>query len=435
MGLKQGVRNLIIGEEHFIELYSDYKQVILSGQFALIGIAVCSFFGAIEFTNGNFAAVVVFSAANLFLAVSVWLHRIGNHNLAHYFLLIPINVTAYLLASSEEAATGAFVHFISIALAAFIVFGYRFRKYAIISAGFTFLLFAFAYLLKFSILPFRVYDNGMMVMFRLLNFAIATLVCITAVFLLIRLNHKNAVQLGENYKLLTKANTELDRFVYSTSHDLRAPLTSILGLINIVDQSDNPTEIKKYVGMMRDRIFLLDKFIKDITDYSRNNRLEVQRQKINLSQVSQEVWELLKYTPEAKEIDFQLEIPKDVVIETDQNRLKTVLLNLVSNAIRYHDTRKSDRYVRLRYQMNGKGYHIKVEDNGQGIPHSYHTKVFDMFYRANESSKGSGLGLYIVKETVSKMSGTIQLESAPGVGSTFTIKLPYHLNQGVFSPN
>ena len=156
--------------------------------------------------------------------------------------------------------------------------------------------------------------------------------------------------------------------------------------------------------------------------------MEVESQRINLAKMSQEVWDLLKYTPEAQQIHFQLEIPENIEIESDENRLKTVLLNLVSNAIRYQDNRKEDRYVRLRCQMNGKGYQIKVEDNGQGIDPAYHTKIFDMFFRANESSKGSGLGLYIVKETVSKMSGTIQLESAPGVGSTFTIKLPYHLN-------
>jgi signal transduction histidine kinase len=428
MGLKRLVRNLIIGERHFIESYSEYKQVILSGQLALIGVLVCFLFGTIELVAGNLAAVVVFSLTVLLLSACVWLHRKGKHNLAHYFLLIPVNLTAYLLASSEDAGTGAFIHFITIALASFVVFGYQYKECAVISSVFTFVLFVLAYQVDFSLMPFRIYDQDTMALFRVLNVAIATLVSITAVFLLIRLNHKNAVKLAENYRLLTKANTELDRFVYSTSHDLRAPLTSLLGLINIADVSNNLSDTRRYLGMMKDRVLLLDKFIKDITDYSRNNRLEVERQKINLSKMSQEVWELLKYTPEAQQIDFQLEIPEDIEIETDESRLKTILLNLVSNAIRYQDNGKDDRYVRLRYQMNGKGYHIKVEDNGQGIDPVFHTKIFEMFFRANETSKGSGLGLYIVRETISKMAGTIQLESAPGVGSTFTIKLPYHLN-------
>jgi signal transduction histidine kinase len=425
VGLKKGVRNLIIGENHFIELYAEYQQVILSGQFALIGILVCSFLAIVELGHENFSAVIVFAISNLFLVFCVVLHRFGRHDLAHYFLLIPVNIAAYLLASSEEAGTGAFVHFIPIALASFIVFGYHRWKSALAFAALTFFSLIIAYTVDFSFLAFRVYDQDAMLYMRLMNFGIASMVCMAAVFMLIRLNHKSSLKLVENYRLLTKVNAELDRFVYSTSHDLRAPLTSILGLLNITELSNNPSDVKRYLGMMKDRVLSLDKFIKDITDYSRNNRLEIEHDKINLAKMSQEVWDLLKYIPEAQQVMFQLEIPSEVEIESDGNRLKTVLLNLISNAIRYQDQRKEKRYVRLRYQMNGKGYHIKVEDNGQGIAPEFHTKVFDMFYRANETSKGSGLGLYIVKEMVSKLSGSIQLESAPGVGSTFTVKLPY----------
>lgn len=425
MGLKRAMRNLIIGENHFIEYYEEYQQVILCGRFALIGILACSILGAIELVQGSYAAVLVLGLSNLCLAACVVLHRAGKHDLAHYFLLVPVNITAYLLASSEDAGTGAFVHFISLALVAFIVFGYYHRKSALLFAVFTFILLILAYFTDFSVLPFRHYDEKTILYMRFTNFAIASLVCIAGVFMLIRLNHKNSVKLVENYKLLTKVNTELDRFVYSTSHDLRAPLTSILGLINIADMSNEMNDTKRYLGMMRDRVHLLDKFIKDITDYSRNNRVDIEHKKVNLAKVAQEVWDLLRHTPEAQHVAFQLEIPENVEVESDENRLKTVLLNLISNAIRYQDKKKFNQYVKLCYQLNGKGYNIKVEDNGQGIDPVYHNKIFDMFFRANETSKGSGLGLYIVKETITKLSGTIQLESAPGIGSTFTVKLPY----------
>ena len=83
-----------------------------------------------------------------------------------------------------------------------------------------------------------------------------------------------------------------------------------------------------------------------------------------------------------------------------------------------------EQYIRLHYQTNGRVFSIKVEDNGQGIAKEYHSRIFDMFYRANEMSKGSGLGLYIVKEALMKLSGSIQLDSTPGIGTTITIKLP-----------
>jgi signal transduction histidine kinase len=112
------------------------------------------------------------------------------------------------------------------------------------------------------------------------------------------------------------------------------------------------------------------------------------------------------------------------MVESDKNRLRIVMSNLIANAMRYHDLRKVERYIRVKHQMNGRVFYLKVEDNGQGIALEQHNRIFDMFYRGNEQSKGSGLGLYIVRETLTKLSGSIQLESAPGIGSTFTVKLP-----------
>lgn len=425
MGMKRGIRDLILGEDQFIEFYPEYRQILLSGGFAILAIGALIICGTIDLFVGNYSAVIVFAVSILALIFCVFLHRYGKHTLAHYLLFAPVNITAYLLASSESASTGAFIHFLSIILAEFMVFGYRHRKCSLLSAGLTITLFFLAYTVDFSFLPYRYYDGNLMIYVRFLNFTTATLACSIGVYMLIRMNHKSAVKVGENYELLEKANTELDRFVYSTSHDLRAPLTSILGLINIAEMSGNVDDIKRYLVMMKDRVSLLDKFIKDITDYSRNNRLEVERHHVNLTKISNEVWDLLKYTPEAQQVDFHIDIPQDINIVSDEPRLKTVLLNLLSNAIRYQDNGKPNPYVRLHCHKNGKGYHINVEDNGQGIDPQHHVKVFDMFFRGSESSKGSGLGLYIVKETVTKLSGSIALESTPGVGSTFTIKLPY----------
>ena len=140
--------------------------------------------------------------------------------------------------------------------------------------------------------------------------------------------------------------------------------------------------------------------------------------------MAHEIWDNLKYSADALEIKFHVDIPDSLVIETDPNRLKIVLSNLISNSVRYHDSSKEEKFIRLNHQKNGNVFYLKVEDNGQGISPEYQAKIFDMFFRANEHSSGSGLGLYIVKETIANLSGSIHLDSAPLVGSTFTVRLP-----------
>lgn len=424
MSFKKSVRNLIIGENSYIESYGEFKQVMLSGHFALIGIFLCMMYLFIDLALGTYGNLPVFISAIFLLGLSIMIHRRGDHCLAKYFLLPTINFTLYLLASSESPNTGAFIFFIVNSIAAFAIFNYKQRLISIFFAVFTYLLFVLAYFVDFSILPERTYNEETLVFFVILNFTAALPAAVMAVYLLVSLNHHNALKLIENNNLLSKTNRELDRFVYSTSHDLRAPLTSVMGLINISERSQNQEDIQKYLVMMKDRVYSLDRFIKDITDYSRNNRLEIKKEKVNLASLAREVWESLKFSPEAEKITFKVEIPEDLFIESDKNRLQVVISNLLSNAVRYHDTQKKEQYIRLHSQAAGRVFRLSVEDNGQGIAPEYHSKIFDMFYRANEYSKGSGLGLYIVKEALMKLSGSIQLDSTLGVGTVITVKLP-----------
>jgi signal transduction histidine kinase len=153
--------------------------------------------------------------------------------------------------------------------------------------------------------------------------------------------------------------------------------------------------------------------------------VEIKKDKINLKELAGEVWENLRYAPEANTIDLQLDFPEQTIVESDRGRVKVMLSNLISNAIRYHDLSKSKRFIRLAARANGHAFCLEVEDNGQGIDPQYQMKIFEMFFRAHEKSKGSGLGLYIVRETAAKLQGTVDVESKPGLGSVFTIRLPY----------
>jgi signal transduction histidine kinase len=425
MSFKRVIRNVIVGDDKFIESYTEYRQALLSGEFAIIGVLFCIVSAVFNYTIGYLETLPVLGGTAFFLVLTVMLHRQGNHSLANYILLATMNISVYILASSESAKTGSFLFFIVSSITSFAVFSYHERLLSILFAVFTYVLFAFAYFIDFSILPHREYSDDVLLFCIVINFSAALPATVMTVYLLKSLNHHNALELVENNMLLSKTNAELDRFVYSTSHDLRAPLTSIMGLINITLDNQNPNEVKRYLSLMKDRVHSLDDFIKDITDYSRNNRLEIKREPVKLADLAHEVWESLKFSPEAVNIDFLIEIPQDIYIESDKNRLRVIISNLISNAVRYHDLKKENQYIRLHYQIKGRVSYIKVEDNGQGIASEYHSKIFDMFFRANEQSKGSGLGLYIVKEALAKLSGSIKLESTVGVGTTFTIVLPH----------
>ncbi len=422
--MKRAIRNLIIGKNNYIDSWTEYRQVILSGHFALIAIMVCFIYTLIDLSWDLYRPLPVYLFCIGMLSLAIGLHRRGKHCTAYYIIFPTLNFVVYLFAASEAPATGAYILFLPIALGAFAVFNYKQRFIAVNLAALTYSLFVLAYFGDFSILPKRMYSEQELMANFLINFAVALPTSILAIYLLISLNHHNGRELVNSNRMLKKLNEELDRFVYSTSHDLRAPLSSVAGLINLAKDNENPQEVKRYLGMMENRVNTLNKFIKDITDYSRNNRLEITRERIRVHELANEIWEALKYTPEAQMITFKNEIPEDLIIQSDTRRIHVILSNLISNAIRYHDLRKEDPYIRLQHYAVNTSHSFSVEDNGQGISPEIQKRVFDMFYRGNESSQGSGLGLYIVKETISKLAGSIHLNSHPRKGSTFTFTVP-----------
>ena len=231
-------------------------------------------------------------------------------------------------------------------------------------------------------------------------------------------------QILEQNELLAKANAELDRFVYSVSHDLRAPLSSVRGLIAIAERSHDISELKSYLGMMHDRVNALEKFIRDIIDYSRNSRLEVVRESVNLNELIHEVRESLRFTDEMNSVQVISGIPEAMVIQSDKLRLKIILNNLLSNALKYHDPGKANSFVSLHVEHHDGQIRIIMEDNGIGIDPRLLPRVFQMFYRASENSRGSGLGLYIARETAIKLGGTITVESELGRGTSFRLDIP-----------
>lgn len=223
-------------------------------------------------------------------------------------------------------------------------------------------------------------------------------------------------------EMLAKTNSELDRFVYSTSHDLRSPLMSVLGLIQLMKNEKSLPEIRNYIEMMEARINQLDNFIQDIIHYSRNTRVDIIPESFNLQDTINESLEGLRFIDGMERIQVELNINGNDII-TDKSRLKIVINNLISNAIKYQKPGVKG-LIKVDVIESNDHFTIKVQDNGEGIKEEKLENIFDMFYRASESSTGSGLGLYIVKEMIEKIEGTIDVKSVYGEGTLFTITLP-----------
>ncbi|MEP2670829.1 MAG: hybrid sensor histidine kinase/response regulator [Cyclobacteriaceae bacterium] len=234
--------------------------------------------------------------------------------------------------------------------------------------------------------------------------------------------------LHKQNKMLVKVNAELDRFVYSTSHNLRSPLMSVLGLLNIsrkeLQNGDN-ARLPEYFDMMQTSIEKLDHTLKEIVDYSKNARAEIKIEKIDLNETLQECIDKLAYLEGANEITKEITIDGGSVIYCDADRLKVILINIISNAIKYRDTNKNKKTLSITVHSYPYKTSISIQDNGVGIFPSYVDKVFDMFYRASDKSNGAGLGLYVVKETVDKLGGKISIDSEIETGTTVEIDLPF----------
>jgi len=223
---------------------------------------------------------------------------------------------------------------------------------------------------------------------------------------------------------LLKTNEELDRFVYSASHDLRAPIASLLGLIEVARLENDIPSIRKLLKMQERSLLKLDNFIFDIVSYSRNNRVEMEIEKINFRTLLDNVYDLLHHMDRSKEIKKIIEIDSNLSFHGDKKRIYIILNNLISNAIKYSDPSKPDAYIKILIDSSENGVRIRVVDNGEGIDTQNINRIFDMFYRASVRSDGSGIGLYIVKEVIQKLHGTIEVHSQRYQGTEFTIHLP-----------
>jgi signal transduction histidine kinase len=239
----------------------------------------------------------------------------------------------------------------------------------------------------------------------------------------IRLKSK---QLRQRNKQLKKLNKEQDHFLYSTAHDLRSPLTSLAGLVNLMRIENKAPEMIHYFEKMEKSISRQEDFIEQIASFSKNKILKIKPEPLDLEKIFNETFEHHLYMAGAARIKKEVVIdnPQKAAIYSDYNRMLVLFNNLISNAIRYSDQQKPESFIKAHVTVWRNEIVLKFSDNGIGIAQQHLDKIFDMFYRAHDDSKGTGLGLFILHETIRKMNGSVVVESASGVGTIFTLTLP-----------
>ncbi|MEP5610672.1 MAG: HAMP domain-containing sensor histidine kinase [Cyclobacteriaceae bacterium] len=220
---------------------------------------------------------------------------------------------------------------------------------------------------------------------------------------------------------LKKANAELDTFLYRSSHDLRAPLTAILGLTNAIKRMTDPEDAKEFLDLVQIKVQQADKVIKDIITLRKGQQVGLTISKVNVTATVSRIFDMMS-SPSNNKIKLILE-PEQYMLVTDQEKLDTALGNVLSNAMKYHNLDQPNPKISVMIKGIENGLELRIEDNGIGIEEKYLSKIFNMFYRANKNSQGSGLGLYLTKDAITQIGGKVEVYSKVGVGTTFKITL------------
>jgi PAS domain S-box-containing protein len=223
---------------------------------------------------------------------------------------------------------------------------------------------------------------------------------------------------------LINRNFELDSFVYRASHDLKAPLNSVMGLIGLIRQEKDLDSIIEYVTMMDKSVKKLDEFIRQLTQFSQDARLKIICKPIRFREMVDDILSDLKFMDGAARLNIVLDIEQEGTFYSDPVRLGIIMTNILSNAIKYQDNKKEKSTLFVQIRANETEANCRFADNGLGIDAEHLEKVFDLFYRASIQASGSGLGLYITHNAVHKLGGRINVVSKIGEGSSFELHLP-----------
>ncbi len=225
-------------------------------------------------------------------------------------------------------------------------------------------------------------------------------------------------------KELSKLNLQMEKFLYSTSHDLRSPITTILGLVNLLRIETKDNTVLEYVSKIEMSANKLDKTIKDIMTFSRTAYQRIRSEHIDFESILWKVWHSFESEQAFRKINITIKMNGDNPFYSDMQRIEIIFDKILTNTIHFYDANKVSPFINIQISISDELAQIEFIDNGIGIGRTYLDHIFTMFYKASHLSRGAGLGLFIVKETTAQLKGKIKVESEIGFGSVFSITIP-----------
>lgn len=230
-------------------------------------------------------------------------------------------------------------------------------------------------------------------------------------------------QLANNVLELKESNEQLEVFVYKASHDIKGPLRSIIGLTKIGKEDVKDPVALNYFEHILQSTKKLDTLLLDLLEVTKVKQATVTPEEVSFAEFVKDALSSFSHLPGYDQMKFNVSIQENGKFQSDKKLLYSVIQNLIENPIKYRDPNKKDNLLDIIIKADEKSASMKFVDNGLGIPEELQSKVFDMFFKIDDKSNGTGLGLYIVKTTVEKLRAKIRLESSYGKGTTFFVDL------------
>lgn len=418
-----------------------YKRIILVSQFTIIGTVT----GVLHALEDLVDGLVFMPTMDAIMAVSIFccylLNERGYHRIARTALLTFLNLFFFVYSSLAHPDLGIYLYFFSWVGLAAVVFEIHENFLRFFFIGLSALLVVLLFATNFQI--FGSYSFEVIALERsfIINFVTSITVLVFFIVLMVNMNEQSerklvelATEVKEKNRDLEKVNRELDRFFYSASHDLRVPLLDMKGAIHSALAEIKDEKVLEYFEVLKNRADKLDHFLQDVIDYSRNSQTEVRVEAVNMAQLVENTIDNFTFIKGSDRIRFIRDVRLDYEVEVDRVRLMIIMNNILSNSIKYHRSEEPDQWVRITCYFENGFLHLAIEDNGQGIEEDLIPKIFNMFFRGTSQSKGSGLGLYIVKEMLDKMGGVIAVKSVLGQRTEFTFSIPCVLVKPVSGP-